>query len=109
MARETIFQFLLEPDVAVRVRFIRTRGKIISFVVQLECWIAEHWYPVIRYDTAHGFAHCDRLNLDGSQEKQTLSVQDFNDALTYAQNDLRANFRRYCERFKEQLNEKTNC
>ncbi len=108
MASETTFQFLLERDAAVRVRFVRSRGKITSFVVQLECWIAEHWYPVIRYDTAHGFAHCDRLHPDGSQEKHALPIRDFNEALTYAQNDLRANFRRYCERFKEQLNDKTN-
>ena len=108
MARETTFQFLLERDAAVRVRFTRTRGRITSFVVQLECWITDHWYPVIHYDTAHGFAHCDKLNPDGSQEKQALPIRDFNEALTYAQNDLRANFRRYCERFKEQLNDKTN-
>jgi len=103
MAHETAFQFLLEHDVAVRVRFTHDHGKITTFVVQLECSIADHWYPVIRYDTAHGFAHCDVLKPDGSQEKHSISVRDFNDALTYAQNDLRANYRRYCERFKEQL------
>jgi hypothetical protein len=108
VARETTFQFLLERDAAVRVRFVRSRGKITSFVVQLECWIADHWYPVVRYDTAHGFAHCDRLHPDGTQEKQALPIRDFNEALTYAQDDLRANFRRYCKRFKEQFNDKTN-
>ena len=103
MARETTFQFLLERDVAVRVHFTHSRGKITAFVVQLECQIAEHWHPVIRYDTAHGFAHCDILKPDGSQEKRALSIHDFNEALTYAQDDLRAHYRRYCERFKEQM------
>lgn len=103
MARETAFHFLLERDVAVRVRFTCTRDKITAFVVQLECWIANHWYPVMRYDTAHGFAHCDILKPDGSQEKHAIPIRDFNEALTYAQNDLRTNYRRYCERFKEQL------
>ena len=103
MARETAFQFLLERDVAVRVRFTRNRGRITAFVVQLECWIRDHWYPVMRYDTAHGFTHCDALKPDGTQEKHTIPIRDFNEALTYAQNDLRTNYRRYCERFKEQL------
>ena len=81
----------------------RNRGQITAFVVQLECWIAEHWYPVVRYDTAHGFAHCDILKPDGSQEKYAIAVHDFNEALTYAQDALRTNFRYYCARFKEQL------
>lgn len=103
MARETTFQFLLERDVAVRVRFTRHRGKITAFVVQLECQIAERWYPVVRYDTAHGFAHCDILKPDGSQGKRALPIHDFNEALTYAQDDLRMHYHRYCERFKEQM------
>ncbi len=103
MTHETAFQFVLDRDATLRVRFTRERGRIVAFVVQLECCIAEQWYPVVRYDTAHGFAHCDILTPDGAQEKYALPVRDYNEALTYAQNDLRANFRRYCERFKEQL------
>ncbi|MHA2380883.1 MAG: DUF7718 family protein [Candidatus Thorarchaeota archaeon] len=30
-------------------------------MVQLECYFYGEWVPVVRYDTAHGFAHCDRL------------------------------------------------
>lgn len=101
MVQETSFRFLLEREAALRVRFTRDRGQVIAFVVQLECWINEHWYPVVRYDTAHGFAHCDVLKPDGSQEKQAMPVRDFGEALIYAQNDLRTNFHRYCERFKE--------
>jgi len=78
---------------------------VISFVVQLECWIGVRWYPVVRYDTAHGFAHCDILRPGGIQDKYPLPIRDFNEALTYAQQDIRANFRRYCARFKEWLDE----
>lgn len=101
---------MLERDALLRVRFTRDRGQITSFVVQLECRLNAHWYPVIRYDTAHGFAHCDILKPNGTQEKRPLHVSDFNDALTYAQKDLRRNRHRYCDRFKEWLkHEIDNC
>jgi hypothetical protein len=95
----------LEYGVALRVRFSRNHGQIAAFLVQLEYCIAQRWYPVVRYDTAHGFAHRDILWPDGSQEKQVIPVDDFNDALTYAQHDLRMNYRYYCDRFREQLDE----
>jgi hypothetical protein len=104
--RETAFEVSLDHGIIVRIRFVRQRGQIVSFVVQLECLIEQQWYPVIRYDTAHNFAHCDVLYPDGSQDKRPLVVSDFNEALTYAQRDIKANFRRYCTRFKEWLNER---
>ena len=33
------------------------RGEVLNFVVQLECRFEEKWSPVMRFDTAHGFAH----------------------------------------------------
>ena len=105
MIRETAFEAMLDAGVAVRVRFAREHGQIVSFIVQLECSIDERWYPVIRYDTAHGFAHCDVLRPDGIQDKRPMYVSDFNEALTYAQDDIKINFHRYCARFKEWLDE----
>jgi hypothetical protein len=106
---ETAFEALLDKGVTVRVRFVRERGLIVSFVVQLECLIGERWYPVICYDTAHGFAHCDILRPDGTQDKYPLDVRDLNEALTYAQDDIKANYNRYCARFREWLNERSSC
>jgi hypothetical protein len=40
----------------------KERGKIVFFRVQYETKINLIWYPVVRYDTAHGFAHRDLLN-----------------------------------------------
>lgn len=40
--------------------------------------------PVIRYDTAHGFAHIDRIYPDGQIEKQPLYFDNYNLAFTYA-------------------------
>jgi hypothetical protein len=41
---------------------IKERGKIVFFRVQYETKINQIWYPVVRYNTAHGFAHRDLLN-----------------------------------------------
>lgn len=92
----------------MRVRFGRERGRVLSFVVQLERLIENEWQPVIRYDTAHGFAHCDLLWPDGAQDKRPMDTTDFNEALTYAQQDIRANYRRYCGRFEEAWHERRN-
>jgi hypothetical protein len=85
---------------------IRERGKILFFRVQFETKINNVWYPVVRYDTAHGFAHRDLLNLKGSVIKKTpLFNQDYNDALTFAEHDLKSNWELYKKRFLEDKDE----
>lgn len=103
MLKETTYEVVLDKGIRLRIHFTRERKQVTSFVVQLECFINEKWCPVVRYDTAHEFAHCDILRPDGSQDKRPMPVSDFNEALTYAQKDIMANFRRYCTRFKEWL------
>lgn len=66
------------------------------FSLQIETKINNNWYPVVRYDTAHGFAHRDLLNKKGEVvEKTPLFEQDYNDALTFAESDLKANWPSY--------------
>lgn len=81
---------------------IQEKGKIVFFRVQYETKIDDVWYPVVRYDTAHGFAHRDLLNIKGDAKKTPLFNQDFNDALTFAENDLKSNWVYYKERFIEE-------
>jgi hypothetical protein len=50
----------VSPDVRYRVRFDKEHGRVLAFVVQLEYESSSGWLPVVRFDTAHGFAHCDR-------------------------------------------------
>jgi len=103
--KETTYIALLEQEIQVRISFVRERSQILAFVVQLEYFYQNKWYPVVRYDTAHQFAHCDILYPDGRQEKHPLDVNNYNEALTYAQNDILKNYQRYCTRFKDWLNE----
>jgi hypothetical protein len=45
------------------------KGRVVGFVVQLEVLVTDQWKSVIRYDSAHGFAHIDRYYLDGKNLK----------------------------------------
>jgi hypothetical protein len=55
------------------------------------------WHPVVRYDTSHGFAHRDILDIKGRKTKTPMFINDFNEALTFAQYDIRSNWRFYKE------------
>lgn len=74
------------------------RGKVQAFAVQLEVFVAGECRPVIRYDSAHGFAHRDRYFLDGRSTKTELQM-DFHEALLFADEDVREHWRDYQERF----------
>jgi len=81
---------------------VRVRERIVFFRVQLETRVGGVWLPVVRYDTAHGFAHRDLLDQKGRAEKTPLFNQDLNDALTFAEKDLKTNWRYYKQRFLEE-------
>jgi len=50
------------PSDRYRHLHISERRKIVFFRLQYETKINEIWYPVVRYDTAHGFTHRDIMN-----------------------------------------------
>lgn len=81
---------------------IQERRKVVFFRVQYEIKINDKWRPVVRYDTAHGFAHRDLLSLSGLVKKTPMFNQDYNDALTFAENDLKSNWEYYKSRFLEE-------
>ena len=80
---------------------VRSGKRIVFFRVQLETLIEKEWYPVVRYDTAHGFAHRDLMIRPGEVEKTPLFNQSMNDALTFAESDLKTNWVSYRKRFRE--------
>lgn len=84
---------------------IKDAGKILYFRVQYETSVKDIWYPVVRYDTAHGFAHRDLLDIKGNVEKTPLFNQDYNDALIFAESDLKNNWKQYKDKFLEGTNE----
>jgi hypothetical protein len=54
---------------------------------------------VVRYDTAHGFSHRDQYDIRGTAIKTPLFILNYNQALTFAESDLKANWKVYRERF----------
>lgn len=101
---ERIIEYVirLSPRERYRHMHVRARDRIVFFRVQLETIVGKKWTPVVRYDTAHGFAHRDLLDRRGQAVKTPLFNQDLNDALTFAENDLKTNWTSYKERFLEE-------
>jgi hypothetical protein len=89
-----------------RTRHVRIGNIVVEFVVQHELKISDEWYPVVRYDTAHGFAHKDRITYKGEATKENLPFNDFNLALTFAEKDLRDNWQKYREHFFKEVSKK---
>jgi hypothetical protein len=78
---EREYEIQLSLDVRGRFNFVTTKESVVGFVVQVEVLVKDQWHPAVRYDTAHGFAHCDWYRRDGSCEKIDLQMS-FDDALT---------------------------
>lgn len=102
------FHRFLNDNNALRVRFETERGQVLKFVVQLECCFVDDkvWIPIIRYDTAHGFAHCDKLHPYKPKVKIKMDTRDYNEALNMAMDDLVDNWKKYRRRYEEWLRQK---
>lgn len=98
---EYLLYLTAESTDRLRIYAQKEKGTILEFVVQYEAKITEEWRPIVRYDTAHGFAHKDIMKSNGEIVKQPLFFETFNLAFTYATIDLKANWKRYREYFKE--------
>ncbi len=99
--REKSYIAMLSAEDRRRYVHRKRNGSIVGFVVQYETKIGGTWYPVVRYDCAHGMAHKDVLDMRGQQEKFLLGVNDLREALAIADTDIRHNWKRYKERFLE--------
>lgn len=93
------FRVMLTSEDRYRHEHIRMKKEVLGFVVQYETRVAGQWLPVIRYDTRHGFAHRDLLDVKGNKRKTPMFTQDFSEALTFADYDIQSNWRIYKERF----------
>jgi hypothetical protein len=86
------FRFLVSGD-TIRVRYSHEHGRVVAFMVQLECWVEGDWKPVVRYDTAHGWPHRDTLDWAGhvvAKDPMPAGIT-YKDAMVRAERDLIAN------------------
>lgn len=102
------FRRFLDDNNALRARFELGQGQVLRFMVQLECYFENNggWVPVVRYDTAHGFAHCDKLHPYETVTKIEMAATDYNEALTTAMDDLVNNWKTYRRRYEQWLRQK---
>ena len=90
---------ILPDEVRVRVSYQRAGKRIEQYLVQLEIMHRAAWQPVVRYDNAHGFCHCDTIHPDGSQEKTILWVGDADENFTRAVREVNTNWQAHRDRF----------
>ncbi len=100
---EFVFPLSSELEDRLRVKANKLRGRIVSFVVQYEALIHGQWRAVVRYDTAHRFAHKDILHPDGSVDKQPLHFPNLNFAFTFAIQDLKSLWQWYRYGYEREL------
>jgi hypothetical protein len=103
--KEREFVVLLSHESRIRHYHSRLKQQVLEFMVQLEVNIRGEWRPVVRYDTAHGFAHRDIFHGDGRSEKVPLSIGDYNSTLAFAELDVRSNWEVYRQRFLQEVKE----
>ncbi|MDO8141881.1 MAG: hypothetical protein Q6358_10320 [Candidatus Brocadiales bacterium] len=105
MPKELRFTVMLSPDQKDRLRVtaFKEKSKIIRFVTQYEAYIKGEWRNIVRYDTAHGFAHKDLIHPNGITYKQPLAFKDFNMALTFAIHDLKVSWKWYRIAYEKEL------
>jgi hypothetical protein len=108
MAREVDFVVEINPFDRYRQKHLSIKGKILKFTVQYETNIGGQWLPVVRYDTAHGFFHRDVMHPGKRQEKIYIKVKDYNEALTFARNDIKKNWQIYKNAFTKEMNRYEN-
>ena len=97
--KETKFTVMLTPADRYRHKHVRFRGGVLSFVVQYELVLDSVWRPVVRYDTEHGFAHRDLFDNTGNKKKTPMFTEDYNEALIFAEYDIKSNWKIYKKTF----------
>jgi hypothetical protein len=83
----------------LRIRIETAKGGVKYFVVQYETLIDDKWIAIVRYDLAHGFFHRDVMLPNGEKEKQSINITNLEDALNYAQQDLKDRWEFYKEQY----------
>jgi hypothetical protein len=97
---EYLFYLAASQEDRLRVRALREKRDIVAFSVQYEALIRGQWVVIVRYDTAHGFAHRDLMRAGGRVQKTPLPWMTYNVALTYATQELKTNWKRYRQTYE---------
>jgi len=100
------WEIWLEHNVLIRIHMTTdNQGNVDHFTAQLEVWLEDTWWPVVRYDSAHHEAHGDYINPRGVKyQKDWLNLRwPFNTALTRARQEPKEDYQHHITRFITQL------
>ena len=92
--RKEWIEIYVWEKVRCRVKIEIEKGEVVDMMVQLEVKETK-WKPAIRYNFAHGKPHMDIMPKKGKKKKIWLEGRDLNEILTYAEIDIRSNWKRY--------------
>jgi len=102
---ETSYVINLTPDGRNRYRHyhLLEKKRVLEFRVQYEVYLRGKWHVIVRYDTAHGFAHRDVMHADGTVAKMSFQHWDSAAVLTYGERDLKQNWASYRKSYEREL------
>lgn len=102
---ETSYVIDLTPDGRNRYRHyhLLEKNEVLEFRVQYEAYLQGKWHAIVRYDTAHGFAHRDVMYPDGTVPKTSFQHWDYAAVLTYGERDLKQNWDSYRKAYEDEL------
>jgi hypothetical protein len=107
MAAATRISYLIDLTGIDTIRviiFVERPRSVVAFTVQYETIIDGTIYPVVRYDSAHGYPHRDTLDSEARViDKFWLAGWAIVDALDHAVKDVKTNYRTYRAAFVERM------
>ena len=85
------FVKIISPDEndRLRLKIVVEKGTVVDIVVQYEARFEDKWHSIVRYDCSHGFFHRDVLHPNGDKDKYPIPINNLNDALLYAEQDIK--------------------
>ncbi len=78
-----------------------------EFTIQYEANIDGEWQEIVRYDTAHGRPHKDVLHPGGAQTKEEFPYYTHAEVLTFGQNDIRRNWKKYRAQYEKEMRKRS--
>jgi hypothetical protein len=87
----------------IRIRITIDKGKVTDILLQYETLYYNKWIPIVRYDCSHGYFHRDFIYPKGNKEKYTIAIKNLEDALLYAEQDLKDRWKLYKQKYIRNL------
>ena len=99
------FVKIISPDEndRLRLKIVVEKGTVVDIVVQYEARFEDKWHSIVRYDCSHGFFHRDVLHPNGDKDKYPIPINNLNDALLYAEQDIKDRWKWYRDRFRKEM------